>query len=267
MRKPGQADRARRRERRGAFTLIELMIVVAIIGVLAGLLLPVLSAARAAARQTACSSNLRQLGLAVEGYKNEYDGYFPPTMTVDNNMRWHGARASVSDPWDHTLGPLYRFLKDGEIHACPAFTGLGAPTPGAYELGAGGYGYNEQYIGGTPTWDWKKMYSPANEARVRNQPETLLFGDAAALDGTTKQLVEYSFIEAPLYEAWGTKSDPSCHFRHNGRANFAFCDGHVAPLDMDVRLEVSGWTSVTVLDCIKNNLGFPPGGNDLFDRQ
>jgi prepilin-type processing-associated H-X9-DG protein len=194
-------------------------------------------------------------------------------MSADNNRRWHGARKSASDPWDHTKGPLYRYLQDGQIHTCPAFTGLGA-APGAYELGAGGYGYNEQFVGGTPSQKLDKMCSPAMEASIRNAPQTILFGDAAALDVPSKEVIEYSFVEAPLYEAYadaanpkGTKSDPSCHFRHNGRANFVFCDGHVQTMDKDLYLGVSGWTALTPELCQEYDLGFPCSDNSLFDRQ
>ncbi len=59
------------------FTLIELLVVIAIIALLAALLFPVFSRAREKARQSACLSNLHQIGLAVSMYLQDYDGYFP----------------------------------------------------------------------------------------------------------------------------------------------------------------------------------------------
>jgi len=65
----------RRAER--AFSLIELLVVMAIIALLLGILLPVLPHVRDAARRTACASNQRQIGLAIENYKNDYREQFP----------------------------------------------------------------------------------------------------------------------------------------------------------------------------------------------
>ena len=73
---------------RRAFTLLELIVVVAIVGLLAGLLLPVLGRSRARARDAYCLNNLRQLGLAVAAYAQDYGSHLPvaermPTTPAD----------------------------------------------------------------------------------------------------------------------------------------------------------------------------------------
>jgi len=78
------------RRSRFGFTLVELLIVIAIIGILLGLLLPVCGAALALARQTACLCNLRQLGIAVKLYTGTNRGQYPPAW-INDQYRWMDA--------------------------------------------------------------------------------------------------------------------------------------------------------------------------------
>jgi prepilin-type N-terminal cleavage/methylation domain-containing protein/prepilin-type processing-associated H-X9-DG protein len=94
--------------KRSAFTLIELLVVIAVIAILAGIAFPVFNGVQARAKQTACASNMRQIGAAMMLYCNENEGRFPGST--------HDGRAEQS--WIFTLAPY--LSKVDEIRICPA---------------------------------------------------------------------------------------------------------------------------------------------------
>lgn len=89
------------------FTLIELLVVIAIIAILAAILFPVFAQARAAARKAACTSNMKQIGLAMQSYSTDYDGYMPPSQLPSTG-------ANVSWP---TM--LFPYVKNEGVFVCP----------------------------------------------------------------------------------------------------------------------------------------------------
>src|SRR6266849_8866986 len=103
---PGRPGRSRPGRSKG-FTLIELLVVIAIIAILAAILFPVFAKAREKARQAACGSNCRQIGLALMMYAQDYD----ETLV----MRYYGKNNELS--WKDVLAP---YLKNADIYRCPS---------------------------------------------------------------------------------------------------------------------------------------------------
>jgi prepilin-type N-terminal cleavage/methylation domain-containing protein/prepilin-type processing-associated H-X9-DG protein len=98
--------------RRG-FTLIELLVVIAIIAILAAILFPVFAKAREKARQSSCLSNVKQIGLAVMQYKQDYDECWPWELY---NVTW---QPTVPLGWGGEIGP---YVKNSQIFMCPSAT-------------------------------------------------------------------------------------------------------------------------------------------------
>ena len=93
-----------RSQRATAFTLIELLVVIAIIAILAAILFPVFARARENARRSSCQSNLKQIGLGFEQYKNDYDGFYMGSQTG-------------STTWSNRIEP---YTKSSQIFSCPS---------------------------------------------------------------------------------------------------------------------------------------------------
>jgi len=95
-----------------AFTIVEIVVVVGIIGVLVSLLVPTLASFRAESDSTVCLSNVRQLMLAVEAYRQQSDGIMPPTEALP--------LATPDGPMGGLPDALKGFIKlDSPVHLCP----------------------------------------------------------------------------------------------------------------------------------------------------
>jgi prepilin-type N-terminal cleavage/methylation domain-containing protein len=123
---PDLAPAPGRRGSRNAFTLIELLVVIAIIAILAAILFPVFAQAREKARQTACLSNMKQIGLGLTMYAQDYDEVLPPANDDVTNFA-----APTSKP--NFLGSLIPYIKSKPIFVCPS-TPL-ATDPASVKLG------------------------------------------------------------------------------------------------------------------------------------
>ena len=188
---------------RKGFTLIELLVVIAIIAILAAILFPVFARARENARRASCSSNLKQIGLGIMQYTQDYDENYP----IRNN--------DASGNWAQTVQP---YVKSTQLFKCPSNTGkeimqggLGPPAP---QIPAS-YGTNHRLM------------------PDRNEP----VGLSVLQSASQKIMVSESGYNWNDYGApWWTNTEwqdagAKGYFHgHLGQGNYLFADGHVKSL-------------------------------------
>ena len=244
---------------KSGFTLIELLVVIAIIGVLVGLLLPAVQQAREAARRISCSSNVRQLGVAMHSYMSANKKF--PCQKVDDDTRY---AASVAGSWtpggkalywfgevdyttdsngtlDVAAGPLQPYFEsNASVLQCPNFSESMLEEVKFGDRIASAFGYNSQLGPGSGGYYDPSPYQD-KAYRIRDVPETsrtVAFAETAMI-----------YFAAPygLREQLGgfskpSTADPVVHFRHGGGfANAVFVDGHVEGFSRKFRK--GPWTS------------------------
>jgi len=113
--------------RRNGVTLIEMLVVIAVIGMLAAIILPVFFQVREKARQVTCLSNLKQLGTAMAMYAIDWNGRFPAARVSEGGHgnpfgNWAGVY-SVDGKCDPTKGQLYPYVRNASVYMCPSDSG------------------------------------------------------------------------------------------------------------------------------------------------
>jgi prepilin-type N-terminal cleavage/methylation domain-containing protein/prepilin-type processing-associated H-X9-DG protein len=180
-----------RRTRHG-FTLIELLVVIAIIAILAAILFPVFARARENARRSSCQSNLKQIGLGIMQYKQDYDEKFPDQGGV-----------SSADPnnfgWAYAVQP---YVKSEQLFQCPSDS-VGTAT---------GATIQERAVGTFTDYWYNFNLGQQSDASVAYPSNTVMNGDGSGGPAS------YNVSRVP---------SNASSTRHLEGANYAFADGHV----------------------------------------
>jgi prepilin-type N-terminal cleavage/methylation domain-containing protein/prepilin-type processing-associated H-X9-DG protein len=218
---------------RQGFTLIELLVVIAIIAILAAILFPVFGRARENARRASCGSNLKQIGLGILQYTQDYD----EVMVAS----WYGDSRVASDSannykWMDAIQP---YVKSTQLFDCPSsqaprYRVRGGTDYGSYVTNNGYYESGDLYnppvsdYGGSPT-----VSTPIGNtslASLASPTTTALVMDGQAEAGTP--ILGYfcywtNQSEVPTLSNSNPRTFQTAVERHLETINVLYCDGHV----------------------------------------
>ena len=227
-----------------SFTLIELLVVIAIIAILASMLLPALNKARETAKKISCINNQKQLGLSIQIYKGDFNGYYPPYQMNSGGITW---------------GAL--MLKNNYISTkilfCPSHTTTKFNASRLSALAKAGnyasaeysyidYGINNRFVAGSRGIHnlASENFIPAKDSQIKSLTTTVL-----AADTLCQAKPDYGYFTLYSYATTGFVGQLAV--RHNRSVNVVWADGHatsekiVTPLLPYVGTFANGWGTQT----------------------
>ncbi len=211
------------RGRKRGFTLIELLVVIAIIAILAAILFPVFAKAREKARQATCTSNEKQIGLAVMQYVQDYDEIYP---IANWGRTYNSAGTFLGNPYG-VFDVLEPYMKSTGQMRCPSRTGL---------IGYQQNGQNAQSIWGVHfggAWGLNYLVNaPAALAEINSPSNVVMAFEMAGISNGGDN--NYGW-----YSGWNTETA----FHHNGGWQHIFADGHVKWFRLLDALPAAGWNT------------------------
>lgn len=199
--------------RRGKFTLIELLIVIAIIAILAAVLLPALNKARDSAKKTTCINQLKQLAGYSQFYLNDYDNWYPAPW--ESGEPWSARLLLIyhyNNSWDMRVKAMTQ--DQNVLSRCPVRTMTNDEYLKLYNGSVywGMYAVNYLYFGGGTNHNTEIKIS-----KIRNPS-----GKIYAVDGRPE--TGYGHVSNPEWET----AHP--YPRHNGFTNIMWVDGHIGSM-------------------------------------
>ncbi len=212
---------------RKGFTLIELLVVIAIIAILASILFPVFARARENARRASCQSNLKQIGLGIMMYVQDYDETYPllwygsgnPSVvqtepgTPGLQFKEGDGGYGVEDNYITYMDLIYPYVKSVQVFRCPS--SVDAERYPDYEMNGGYGGAYKSYYG--------KSNGVTTLAEIESPSTSAMIWETGAESNGVSYETKYGFRgSAANIPRW-----QDSHKEHLEGMNMAFGDGHV----------------------------------------
>lgn len=245
---PSLSSNSAEKNEGAAFTLVELLTVLAVLGLLAAILLPAIGRARAAAQSAVCAGNLRQMQLALNLYLADHeDRFFPFREPAEGGKTlWYfglgGDGAEGARDLDKSKGRLAPYLgQAGGVEICPALLRSAPYFKRKFSGASYGYGLNHYLLADSPVCKKsgiRRFHQIASPARVITWADSIQINTwQAPASPSNPMLEEWYYLDSIQTNSMPS---PKFHFRHNGKCQAVFGDGHVqalAPWRLDPRCD------------------------------
>lgn len=225
-----------RSSKRRAFTLIELLVVIAIIAILAAILFPVFARARENARRASCQSNLKQIGLGLMQYTQDYDETMPMLWSVDSPV--NSGNAAPGYTWRDAVQP---YVKSWQIFKCPSDSRSIVPSnsnvDSSYGANMAGWG-EDQTVAGRATGKGPSISQSAGRT-VKISAIAAVATTIFALDCNSYQYsTQWNDINIATGHQVVSGTSPreltgGGIERHLETINTLWCDGHVKAMKLE----------------------------------
>lgn len=210
-------------KRHRGFTLIELLVVIAVIAIMAAILFPVITKAKDKARQTQCISNMKQIGLAIQTYMNDYDDEFVPPWLSTQYMDGHFAISNDVDEWGRFrtwMDLTYPQHRNFSLFKCPSQPSRNYGDPGEWS-----YMYNR--------YPW--IINRTKLANVKNPAGMILLSHSTAGWYGTMTPSDMAWYQ-DLFMGYNPTMENAYQtgywmFLHNNGNIYLYADGHTKWLD------------------------------------